>query len=404
MKLKVKEKIENILKANSRAFIIDLVESLVIFGYELGASDIHINPGEDSLRARFRVDGSLKDYFILPKNIHSEVITRIKILSNLRTDEHQAPQDGRFRLIFYEKKFLDIRVSIVRTYYGENVVMRLLTDFLSVSALENLDLNKSNLNKILRAVKKPYGMILTTGSTGSGKTTTLYALIKILNQPELSIVTVEDPVEYSIAGVQQIQVNLRANLNFAQGLRAVLRQDPNIIMVGEIRDLETAKVAISAALTGHLLLSSLHTISPAATLPRLLDMGIENYLVATTVNLIIGQKLFKRICGYCRAEKKLSEFELINLESLNLKTHKNFFYGKGCDACEMTGYKGRVAVHEVLEIDNKISEAILHKASASEIHKIAILNGMQTFKEDALEKAEQGLVSLEEILANMANS
>jgi type II secretory ATPase GspE/PulE/Tfp pilus assembly ATPase PilB-like protein len=297
---------------------------------------------------------------------------------------------------------LDVRVSIAPTYYGENAVMRLLSAQEESHTLETLGFSEPNRKKILRAMKKPYGMILATGPTGSGKTTTLYTIIKMLSKPEVSIITIEDPIEYAVAGIEQIGVNPRTGLTFANGLRSILRQDPNIIMVGEIRDSETAGIAINVALTGHLLLSTLHTNDPATTLPRLLDMGIEAFLVASTVNVAIGQRLVRKICGNCKAEYKFTPTEIKALsEEIPvgiLKKYKTFYRGKGCEDCNQTGYKGRVAIHEVLEIDDAIREAILKKATASEIKEIAITHGMIPMGQDGMEKAAAGITTVEEVL------
>ncbi len=400
--LELKHKIEQELKKPAGISIIALVQDLVAYAYAIHASDIHIDPTEKNVRVRLRVDGVLMDMFLLPKNIHSEVISRIKILSGLRTDEHQAAQDGRFRCIISQDSFVDIRVSVVPTYFGENTVLRLLTDKAAAYTLDLLGFSPENQKKILRAIKKPYGMVLATGPTGSGKTTTLYTLVKMLNKPDISIVTIEDPVEYAIEGIEQIQVNPRTNLTFAQGLRAILRQDPNVIMVGEIRDSETAGIAINVALTGHLLFSTLHTNDPATTLPRLLDMGIESYLVASTVNVAIGQRLVRKICDDCKMPKKFSPAEMKSLTEIIppeiFKLYKTFYYGRGCDACNNTGYRGRIAIHEVLEVDDAVRAAILNKASSTEIRNIALRNGMIAMGEDALKKASAGHTTLEEVL------
>ncbi len=400
--IELKHKIEQELKKPAGISIISLVQDLVAYAYGIHASDIHIDPTEKNVRIRLRVDGVLMDLFHFPKNIHSEIISRIKILSGLRTDEHQSAQDGRFRCIIGTDSFVDIRVSVVPTYFGENTVLRLLTDKASAYTLDLLGFSSENQKKILHAIKKPYGMVLATGPTGSGKTTTLYTLVKMLNKPDVSIVTIEDPVEYAIEGIEQIQVNSRTNLTFAQGLRAILRQDPNIIMVGEIRDSETAGIAINVALTGHLLFSTLHTNDPATTLPRLLDMGIEPYLVASTVNVAVGQRLVRRICEKCKVAKKFTPAELKSLtETIPpelFKVYKSFYFGKGCEACNHTGYSGRIAIHEVLEVDDAVREAILKKASATDIRNIAIKNGMIAMGEDALKKAVAGQTTLEEVL------
>lgn len=298
---------------------------------------------------------------------------RVKVLASLRTDEHQAAQDGRFRLRCHESdRFVDLRVSIVPTYHGENVVLRILSDKAENYSLALLGFSEDDQRKITAAIQQPNGMILATGPTGSGKTTTLYTLVKMLNQPEVSILTIEDPIEYSIAHITQMQVNPRVGLTFANGLRSILRQDPNIIMVGEIRDAETASIAVNTALTGHLLLSTLHTNDSATTLPRLLDMGIDPYLVASTVSIAIAQRLVRKICTDCRY--------------------------LGCDACGDTGFAGRVCINEVLVADDTIREAILKKASASDIRKLAIANGMTTMLEDGRHKVREGVTTIEEVL------
>jgi type II secretory ATPase GspE/PulE/Tfp pilus assembly ATPase PilB-like protein len=330
------------------------------------------------------------------------VISRIKILSNMRTDEHQAAQDGRFRLQIEEGLPIDVRVSITPTYYGENAVLRLLSDKEQEFTLATLGFSPENQKKIIQAIKRPYGMILATGPTGSGKTTTLYTLVKMLNTKEASIVTIEDPIEYAMPGIVQINVNARTSLTFANGLRSILRQDPNIIMVGEIRDAETAGIAVNTALTGHLLLSSLHTNDAPTTLPRLLDMKIEPYLIASTVNIAIGQRLVRKICTHCRVEKKITAAEqksLLNVISADvLGRSPTFYYGKGCDKCNQTGYRGRIGLHEVMALDNVLREAVLKKVSAAELRQLAIKQGMTTIIEDGFEKALNGITTLEEVL------
>jgi type IV pilus assembly protein PilB len=351
---------------------------------------------------RFRVDGVLQEVFALPKKIHSEVISRIKILSGLRTDEHQAAQDGRFRLNIDGQSPLDVRVSIAPTYYGENMVLRLLASKAENFTLESLGFSKENQKKIIKAIKKPYGMILATGPTGSGKTTTLYTILQMLNTPEVAIITIEDPVEYAVEGIEQIGVNPRTGLTFAHGLRSILRQDPNVIMVGEIRDSETAGIAVNVALTGHLLLSTLHTNDPATTLPRLLDMKIESYLVASTVHMAIGQRLVRKICEGCKTEEKMTPAQIKSLSEFipaaALKKQKVLYTGKGCEACNNTGFIGRIALHEVLVVDEAIKEAILRKGTSTEINNIAKQNGMVTMTQDGLEKAFLGITTIEEVL------
>ena len=386
--------------------IINLVNAILEQADELRASDIHIDTGAEVLKIRFRIDGVLQDIFALPKNIQAEIISRIKIVSGLRTDEHQAAQDGRFRIATPAGKNIDIRVSIAPTYYGENAVMRLLSDQAEEFTLELLGFSAANRKKILQALQRPHGMILATGPTGSGKTTTLYSLIKLLNTRDISIITVEDPIEYAVSGINQMQVSSRSQLTFANGLRAILRQDPDIIMVGEIRDGETAALAVNTALTGHLLLSTLHTNDAATTLPRLLDLKIEPYLVASTVNLTIGQRLVRKICADCKIAKEFSVAEQQSLlETIPQITNNtwDFFYGSGCEACNFSGYRGRMGVHEVLVPDEAISEAVLRKASAAEIRTLAISRGMVPMIEDGLEKVRAGFTTIEEIVRMIQN-
>ncbi len=402
MTAQLKEKIQTEIGKADNLSIISLVNDLVIYAHSLRASDIHMDPTEKFFRIRMRVDGVLHESFLFPKNIYSEIISRIKILSGLRIDEHQAAQDGRFRLPLEEGKAIDVRVSVVPTFFGENAVLRLLSDKEENYTLEALGFSKANAEKIMHAVKRPFGMILATGPTGSGKTTTMYTILKMLNRPEISIITIEDPIEYAVAGIEQIQVNSRSGLTFAQGLRSILRQDPNVIMVGEIRDSETAGIAVNVSLTGHLLLSTLHTNDPATTLPRLLDMGVESYLVASTVNLAIGQRLVRRICEKCRTVKTLTTTAVESLAGVvpaeSLKQDASFYVGTGCENCGGSGYKGRVGVHEVMVINEPLREAILQKAPASRLRSIALGQGMVSMAEDGLFKAGSGLTTIEEIV------
>lgn len=395
-------KVQDELQKGEDLSIVNLVDSLIEYAFKSRASDIHIDPIENSIRLRVRVDGVLQDSFALPKEIASEVIARIKVLAGLRTDEHQAAQDGRFRIMLPEAGAIDVRVSIVPTYHGENAVLRLLADKEEDFTLDTLGFSDNDKEKILYALKRSHGMILCTGPTGSGKTTTLYNLIKRLNSKEVSIITVEDPIEYAISGVEQIQVNPNAGLTFATGLRSLLRQDPDIIMVGEIRDRDTATIAVNTALTGHLLLSTLHTNDAPTALPRLLDMGMEPYLVASTVNLVIGQRLVRRICDHCKTDRQLSELEIQSLRNMvgdkldQLGTTVK--HGKGCEKCGGTGYSGRIGIHEVLVVDDEIREAVLKKVSSNELKKVACKNGMTTMVESGLSKVKQGETTIEEIL------
>ena len=390
--------------ARDEISIIDLVDALVEQAQALRASDIHIDPTGESLKVRLRIDGVLRDRFLLPLEIHSEVISRIKVLAWLRTDEHQAAQDGRFRMVLADDTPVDVRVSITPTYYGENAVLRLLADKAEDFSLVRLGFSQEDEKKIVHAIRRPHGMILATGPTGSGKTTTLYTLVKMLKTGDISIVTIEDPIEYAISDITQIQINPGAGLTFAAGLRSILRQDPNVIMVGEIRDAETAGIAVNTALTGHLLLSTLHTSDSATTLPRLLDMGVDPYLVASTVNIAIAQRLVRRICRACKEEWPLTDLERLSLaESLPQIMHEDiktapFWRGAGCSECDGTGFRGRVGLNEVLVVDNAIRDAILKKESAATIKAIAVQSGMTTMLEDGFRKALAGETAIAEVL------
>lgn len=398
----LKQEIEKELKLEKGSSIIKLVDILLEYAFLSRASDIHIDPESGKLVMRLRIDGILRDSFVFPKKIQPEIIARIKVLSGLRTDEHQAAQDGRFRATIQGAGYVDIRVSIAPTYDGENAILRLLSERTKMSSIEDMDFSEKDLIKVKKAIKKPYGMILATGPTGSGKTTTLYTIIKILNTKDVSILTIEDPIEYAIAGIDQIQVNPQTGLTFANGLRAILRQDPNIIMVGEIRDEETAGIAVNAALTGHLLLSTLHTNDAATSLPRLTDMGIEPFLITSTINIIIAQRLVRKICPNCKKEKIISDVEFKSLtESLPTKLlndHRKFYEGVGCEECEGDGYKGRIGIFEILEMNDEIREAIMKRENSSVIANIAAQNGMTSMLEDGFRKTIEGKTTIEEIL------
>lgn len=383
--------------------VVDLLNSLIAEASTLRASDIHIAPGAGDTRVRLRIDGVLRDVAVSSKEIHGEIISRIKVLASLRTDEHQAAQDGRFRFDFEDKgSFVDVRVSIVPTYHGEQAVLRLLSGSAEQFTLTTLGFSEDDRKKIETALTHSHGMILATGPTGSGKTTTLYTLLKMLNSKEVSIVTIEDPIEYAIPSIEQIQVNPRTGLTFAHGLRSILRQDPNIIMVGEIRDAETAGIAVNTALTGHLLLSTLHTNDAATTLPRLLDMGIDPYRVASTIAIAIGQRLVRTICETCKIEAEVSPATAALLKSMGLqqpfRAGEKIYQGRGCEACRMTGYRGRMSINEVFVAGPYIKEAILRKASAGELRTLAIENGMTTMLQDGFSKVRGGHTTIEEVL------
>ncbi len=374
--------------------IISLINHLILFALRSSASDMHIEPRDEQVVIRLRVDGILHEIFELPKELHSALVARIKIMSRLRIDEHQKPQDGRFSFSETDYK-IAVRVSIVPTLYGQKVALRFLDTKNDQLSLDSLGLNEFNIIKTRNVLKNSNGLILVTGPTGSGKTTTLYALLKALSKKKVNISTIEDPIEYHFKDANQIQVNNQVDLTFANGLRSILRQDPDIIMVGEIRDKETAAIAINAALTGHLVLSSLHTNSAAAAIPRLLDMGIEPYLVASTLRMVIGQRLARIICPVCKEKYMVNELpEIFNDLS---KTPLEVARGKGCDKCLKTGYQGRSAVFEVLNIDEQIHELIIKRQHATAIQDIAKQKGMKTLIEDGFDKIISQQSTIEEI-------
>lgn len=382
-----------------------IVELIINYAYQDRTSDIHIEPQENETLVRFRIDGILHDVLFLPKKLHEQIVTRIKILSSLRTDEHMAPQDGKMR-ISLEEEDLDIRVSILPIVYGEKIVMRLLASRFRQFSLVDLGMNETDLKKVTNGFKKSFGMVLSTGPTGSGKTTSIYSILKIINSREKNITTIEDPVEYRMKGVNQIQTNTKANLTFAEGLRSILRQDPNIIFVGEIRDSETAGIAVNAALTGHLVLSTLHTNDAATTLPRLTDMGVEPFLVASTVNVIVAQRLLRKICEMCKTSSDIPIDELMNnlpSEIVNKhfgeKSQIRIYKGEGCAVCHFTGYSGRIGVFEVLEVNNNTRKLITQKADADIILTQSIKDdGMTTMLDDGLKKVIKGVTTVEEVL------
>ncbi|OGG03586.1 hypothetical protein A2W14_03345 [Candidatus Gottesmanbacteria bacterium RBG_16_37_8] len=389
---------------SDEAPITKIVDLMVNYAYDDKASDIHIEPEEKNSLIRFRIDGLLHDVLRVPKILHDRIIARIKVLSRLRTDEHLSAQDGKMKIKLQEEN-LDIRVSILPVTDGEKVVLRLLPSKSSQFTLTNLGLSDRDLVKVNKAIGKSYGMVLSTGPTGSGKTTIIYTILKLINIRERNITTIEDPVEYRIAGANQIQVNPKTNLTFAAGLRSILRQDPNIIFVGEIRDNETAGIAVDAALTGHLVLTTLHTNDAATAIPRLIDMKVEPFLVASTVNLIIAQRLVRKICEMCKTPiniplSTLSQYFPLPMIKNNLGEQPQYtvFKGKGCKICRNTGYSGRVGLFEVLEVSNEIKKLITGKNDAETITRQAVKEGMKTMTEDGLDKIARGVTSLEEVI------
>lgn len=397
------------LKTAGKSNVVDapiakIVDLIISYGYQDRVSDIHIEPEEKDTLVRFRIDGILHDVLFLPKKLHEQVSTRIKVLSTLRTDEHMTPQDGKMRLAL-EEEDLDIRVSILPLVYGEKLVLRLLASRFRQFSLVDLGMNEVDLAKVTKAFTKSFGMILSTGPTGSGKTTSIYSVLKIINTREKNITTIEDPVEYRIKGVNQIQTNVKTDLTFANGLRSILRQDPNVIFVGEIRDSETAGIAVNAALTGHLVLSTLHTNDAATALPRLTDMKVEPFLVASTVNVIIAQRLIRKICEMCKGSVDVNEEELMqNLPNETIQKHfgskenMRIYKGAGCEVCHFTGYAGRIGIFEVLEVTNSIRRLISEKNDSDVILKQAVKEGMTTMLDDGLSKVIKGLTTIEEVL------
>ena len=362
------------------------------------ATDVHIEPYEDELRIRYRVDGILHNVSIPPtiKYLHSAIVSRVKIMSSLNIAEKRLPQDGRIKLKVKEHN-IDLRVSIIPTAYGESVSIRLLsTDVLM--GLEKLGFSKGNLEIMENMIKRPHGIIFVTGPTGSGKTTTLYACLSRINNNQQNIITIEDPIEYELRGVTQIQIHPKIGLSFAEGLRHMLRHDPDIMMVGEVRDLETAEIAIRVALTGHLVFSTLHTNDAPGAITRLVDMGIEPYLVSSSVECAIAQRLVRLICNKCKREVKLNDKVKKGL-GINLDfTKVKFFEGKGCPACKFTGFRGRTGVYEILVLDDEIRDMILERASADKVREKALKSGMKMLFDDGIDKATAGLTTVEEVL------
>ena len=395
----------------SSSLIIDLTDEILNYAYQGGASDIHVEPEDDYTVIRFRTDGILHDIVELPIKLHDGIMTRLKVLSRLATDEHRAAQDGKIAHKTQWGDEVEIRLSIVPTTHAEKAVMRLLSDKSRSFSLADLGLDSADFQKVSDVIHKPWGAILVTGPTGSGKTTTLYSVLKILNERDVNITTIEDPVEYDMEGVNQIQVNEKTNLTFAKGLRSVVRQDPDIVMVGEIRDSETAAIAINAAMTGHLVLSTLHTNDAATAFPRLVDMEVEDFLIASTVNIVIAQRLVRHICRSCIQTTALSETEKQMIkriphvqEYLTSITKKKdlssirTFRGKGCHVCHQSGFKGRTGAFEILVSSEAIREAVMQRKNADEIRDIAVSEGMTTMLYDGLRKVIMGVTTLEEVL------
>jgi type IV pilus assembly protein PilB len=394
--------LSSLTRMSEDAPVVRLVNVLLVDSLRRGASDIHVEPYEKELRIRFRIDGVLYDVMHPPLKMRDALISRIKIMSKLDISEKRLPQDGRIKIrlkVDNKSRELDFRVSTLPTLFGEKVVMRLLDKEKLMLDMTNLGFEPEALVKFQRNIAKPYGMVLVTGPTGSGKTNTLYSALQSLNTVDTNIMTAEDPVEFNLPGINQVQMKEQIGLNFAAALRSFLRQDPNIILVGEIRDFETAEIAIKAALTGHMVLSTLHTNDAPSTISRLMNMGIEPFLVATSVNLIQAQRLIRRICKDCKKEHPTPVEALVEIgftpeEAGKIKTYK----GKGCPTCNETGYKGRIGLYEVMEITDEIRELILIGASSLELRKKAIEDGMVTLRGSGLQKIRNGVTTIEEVL------
>ncbi len=379
----------------SNAPIVKLINSILDQAIKSRASDIHIEPLEKEVRVRLRVDGQLINAFNIPKNAQAGVVTRIKIMGNMDIAEKRTPQDGRYKIIQYGNE-IDVRISILPTVFGEKAVLRLLDRKNFLIPRERLGFTPQNLEKFDMLLKNPHGIILVTGPTGSGKSTTLYTMLSELNKITSNIITVEDPVEYILKGLNQVQVNPKAGLTFATGLRSILRQDPDIIMIGEIRDQETVDIAIRAAITGHLVLSTIHTNDAPSTISRLVDMGMPPYMLSASLVGIISQRLVKKICPYCKAEYTPTEFEK---KACGMDFDGPIYYGAGCSYCNNTGYKGRIAVHEVMPVTQKVRELITRNASLDELRTYVIeKEGMRTIRQECLRMLKDGDTTIEEVI------
>lgn len=404
----LEEKTEELDITGGEAPIIKMVFAILRHALESNASDVHIEPGKDKLKIRFRIDGILYPSLFLPLSVHSSIVARIKILTNLKIDENRVPQDGRFSSKIGDRE-IDFRVATYPTLFGEKVAIRILDPSEGLRSYEELGLKGRSLEIVKEAIKKPYGMILSTGPTGSGKTTTLYALLRLLNNENVNIVTIEDPIEYSILGVNQSQVKPEIGYTFAEGLRQILRQDPNVIMVGEIRDEETANLVTHAALTGHIVLSTLHTNSAIGVIPRLIDMGVRQFLLPYTLRVVISQRLIRVLCKSCKKKvipnEKIKSYILNTIKSMplsakkDIKNQKEFYIyePKGCEKCGFKGYSGRAGLFEVLSVNNELAEAILGNPTEAAVSKVAQKQGMLTMEQEGILKILAGETTIEEV-------
>ncbi|WP_058301308.1 GspE/PulE family protein [Gorillibacterium timonense] len=375
--------------------VVKTVNQIILQAVQMSASDIHFDPQDDGLRIRYRIDGVLRNERTLPSSMLPVIVARVKIMANLNVAERRVPQDGRVELDI-EFRRIDIRVATLPTIHGEKIVMRVLDTASSLTQVSKLGFSERNYFTFIRAIEKSHGVVLLTGPTGSGKTTTLYSALAHLNRDDVNVITIEDPVEYQLAGINQVQVNNVTGLTFAKGLRSILRQDPNIIMVGEIRDSETAEIAVRAAMTGHLVLSTLHTNSAVNSISRLIDMGVEPFLIASSVNCVVAQRLVRRICPHCASAYVPPEEEATELRRYGLDDSR-LLIGKGCGECGRTGYKGRLSIHEVLHLDGGLRSLILQKRPDHEYFAYAAERGMVSLLEDGLRKAVQGLTTITEV-------
>lgn len=391
---------EKIIKTKNRVAP-EIIDEIIADALTFRASDIHFEPREKEVVIRFRIDGVLREAGRIPKEYYGNLVNRIKVKSLLRIDEHLSTQDGSMSHE-WKGKMIDLRTSIVPILEGEKIVLRILATYVQGLNLSDLGLSTMNQKLLEESSKKPFGMILTTGPTGSGKTTTLYTLLKLLNRPESNLTTIEDPVEYKIIGVNQIQANEQTGLTFAKGLRSIVRQDPDIILVGEIRDTETAEIAVNAALTGHLMLSTFHANDAATSIPRILDMGVESFLLASTLELIIAQRLVRRLCNECRYSVSISQKELIEIFKEAPKYFSNkrttFYKGKGCENCGNSGYKGRIGIFEIISITKEMRDLILENPSTDQIWELARKQKALSLFEDGIFKVKEGITTLEELL------
>ncbi len=392
-----KERVENLLQD---APTIRLTDAIIKQGVVAKASDIFIEPLHKALRIRYRVDGIIREVDRMSKSLHFPVVSRIKIMANLDIAEHRLPQDGRFKIVTDKKREVDFRVSVLPTAFGEKIVLRILDKNAAMLDLSRLGFETRSLDILKECALKPHGMILTCGPTGSGKTTTLYSILKFIDSPEKNIVTVEDPVEYQMKGINQVNIRPQVNLSFASALRAILRQDPDVIMVGEIRDHETLDVAVKAALTGHLVLSSLHTTTAAGSVVRMMNMGVEPFLICSSVIAVVAQRLLRRLCDKCKEPYEIPDYvaKKIGVNNLRFEKKETFFKAKGCRHCFELGYHGRVGITEIMVLSPQVKKLILDHAGEFKIKEAARKEGMTTMREDALKKAAMGLTSIEEVV------